>query len=341
MMTEHLESPDNSEKKKINWQKWIRWVGTGVFLVLIFVQFDIKEVWSAIRFVDFRLYLVVFAFEFINRGISSFRWKLSLKAQNIEVPFFRLFFVFLYGQALNLIMPSTIGGDSYRIYEVVKDAPDNKTGAATATLFDRGIGLVSLAAILYVTLFFNPYAPEDLRLILLLGLTVVFLLGILVVYFVFADKVAWIRKLLYFNKLQILFDKIVVSLKNYRKTPWLTLQIFLVSIFFQTSIIFVQAFTYYVVGVRDVPVLFYFYVIPVVTLILVLPISIGGVGLREYTFANLMAPMGVTATHILIYSLIGYSFQILIGLGSLLIGLFNDMGPKKGKELVVDETEIA
>ncbi len=340
-MTERLENPIKSDKKKVNWQKLIRWVGTAVFLVLIFLQFDIKEVWSAIRYVDIRLYLVVFAFEFINRGISSFRWKLSLKAQDIQVPFFRLFFIFLYGQALNLIMPSTIGGDSYRIYEVVKNSPKNKTGAAIATVFDRGIGLVSLAVILYVTLFFNPYAPEELRLILLIGLTIAFLVGILVIYFVFADKVAWIRRLLHFEKIQNLFDKVVVSLKNYRKTPLLTLKIFLVSVFFQTSIILVQAFTYYVVGVRNVPVLFYFYVIPVVSLILVLPISIGGVGLREYTFANLMAPMGVTATHILIYSLIGYSFQILIGLGSLLIGLFNDMGPKKGKELIVDETEIA
>ena len=98
-----------------------------------------------------------------------------------------------------------------------------------------------------------------------------------------------------------------------------------------------QAFTYYVVGVRNVPVLFYFYAIPVVTLILVLPISIGGVGLREFTFANLMTPMGVTTTHILIYSMIGYSFQIIIALVSLLVGLFNGMDVKNVKDDEIHE----
>ena len=99
-------------------------------------------------------------------------------------------------------MPSTIGGDSYRIYQVIKDAPDNKTGAATATLFDRGIGLISLATILYVTLFFNPYVPAKTRMILLIVLTIAFLIGIVVVYFIFTDRVAWIRGLLHFEKLQ-------------------------------------------------------------------------------------------------------------------------------------------
>ena len=335
------ENHEVQEKKKINWSRWIRWIGTSVFLVLIFVQFDIEEVWTAIRSVDLRWYLLVFLFEFINRAISSYRWKLSLKAQNIDVPFFRLFFIFLYGQALNLIMPSTIGGDSYRIYQVIKDAPDNKAGAATATLFDRGVGLISLATILYFTMFFNPYVPANYRMILLIVLSLAFVAGIIVVYFIFTDRVGWIRKLLHFEKLQNLFDKVVDSLQNYQKAPWLSLKIFLVSIVFQTSIIFVQAFTYYVVGVRNVPVLFYFYVIPVVTLILVLPISIGGVGLREFTFANLMSPMGVTATHILIYTLIGYSFQIIIALASLFIGLFNDMGAKNGKEDEFNEQTIA
>ena len=327
-------------KKKINWTKWIRWVGTSVFLILIFVQFDVQEVWTAIRSVDPKFYLLVFLFEFINRAISSYRWKLSLKAQDIDVPFFRLFFIFLYGQALNLIMPSTIGGDSYRIYQIIKDAPDNKAGAATATLFDRGIGLISLATILYVTLFFNPYVPANYRMILLIVLTIAFLMGIVVVFFIFTNRVAWIRRLLHFEKAQNLFDKVVDSFQNYQKVPLLSLKIFLVSVVFQTSIIFVQAFTYYVVGVRNVPVMFYFYAIPVVTLILVLPISIGGVGLREFTFANLMTPMGVTATHILIYSLIGYSFQIIIAMVSLLIGLFNDMGAKNGKDDEIHEKTI-
>ncbi|MEP7014441.1 MAG: lysylphosphatidylglycerol synthase transmembrane domain-containing protein [Verrucomicrobiota bacterium] len=75
---------------------------------------------------------------------AAFRWQVLLKVQNIHLPFSRVIALSIIGMFYNLFLPGGTGGDIVKTYLLWKETPNNKPGALLAVLFDRMIGLVAL-----------------------------------------------------------------------------------------------------------------------------------------------------------------------------------------------------
>lgn len=64
----------------------------------------------------------------------------------------------------------------------------------------------------------------------------------------------------------------------------------------------------------DIPTLCVWYVIPLFGLVSALPVSIGGLGLRETVALHLSGPLGIDNTHLIAFSLAGHAMVVLVNL---------------------------
>ena len=75
--------------------------------------------------------------------LGAYQWGLLLRVQQIRLPYKTVLSLYLVGVFFNNFMISSVGGDVIRVYDVRKIAKDGSTAFA-ATFLDRFIGLFSL-----------------------------------------------------------------------------------------------------------------------------------------------------------------------------------------------------
>jgi len=73
----------------------------------------------------------------------------------------------------------------------------------------------------------------------------------------------------------------------------------------------------------DIPTLCVWYVIPLFGVVSTLPVSIGGLGLRETVALHLSRPLGLDSTHLIAFSLAGHLMVVLVNLLGALPFIFS------------------
>ena len=77
-------------------------------------------------------------------GVAAWKWQIILRADNVHVPLPRLVASYLVGTFFNIFLPSSIGGDAYRIYDVARDS-GRSASSFSSVLADRLSGFLALA----------------------------------------------------------------------------------------------------------------------------------------------------------------------------------------------------
>lgn len=300
-------------KKMSRYKPQILWVirilGTSLFLWLILRSVDLGDLLQQVRKVSLMSYLLLFSLYLFNQFLSSCRWKILLRITGIVDPIKDLFIAMLYGQTINRILPSTIGGDSARIGYLLNRYPQKRPQAIAGTVLDRIFAFLALMALAFFSLPFEEGLSLRVKLILgsVLGL---FLILVGVIYWGKLDRI-----MIWFLNLEWV-PEIITQQGNkfwgffleYRNRKADLLKAFALSLSRQALMILNIYFAFQAVGVR-VPLVKLFLVIPVITLVVILPISIGGLGVRE---AALVSMLELRGEGVLAYSMIRYSFIALL-----------------------------
>ena len=296
------------EKRKLF--EWIvRILGTGLFLWLILRSIDGQAIISLLKNISLWGYGFLFLLFLFKQFLTTLRWQILLQFKGITEPIKALYISVLYGQTLNQILPSRIGGDSARVAYLFRQYPDQKAAALSATLFDRLLGLIALIVLAFIDIpFVQGFNPEQKTVVfILLGVVIMLLilayLGKLDWMFTWFMKLRFIPEAIH-NRIQKVWNIFV----EYRGSRKILYQGIAISILSQAVMIVGQYLTFQLIGVR-VSLLTLFLVIPVVTLIVTLPISIGGIGVREVALVSLLA---IRNNEVLSFSLVRYSFYVLI-----------------------------
>ena len=261
-------------------------------------------------------YLVVVAFlsYFVGYVFSVTRWSALLSAHGVRAGFGYLYSSFMIGMFFNQILPTTVGGDFAR-YHYTSNL--GRGAAFSAVLMDRVFGVVSLMIFAFAGIVFAERfdaIPSGIfgAVAGLLGLG---LGAIAVIFLLPAAQLERLRRLYSFlpRKLTDFFDKILDVFSVYRGQRNLLLWALLLSLMLQCVVVG----HYYVVGLAlgfDVPFYGYAYIVPIAIVIMMLPISINGIGVRESTFALLLATYGVQSSEALAYSWVVYGLILIHGL---------------------------
>jgi len=115
-------------------------------LAVLFSRIDVGRLWGTARQASPLWLAVALGIFSINTIASTWRWRVLLEAQAIDVPVRRLFGSFLVALFFNNFLPSNVGGDVIRISDTARPA-GSKTLATTIVLIDRGLGLLGLVLV--------------------------------------------------------------------------------------------------------------------------------------------------------------------------------------------------
>lgn len=86
----------------------------------------------------------------------ALRWKIFLRQQRIELPFQTVLSLTWAGQFFNSVLPGSTGGDVFKIYQLCRQVPDRKAAAAATVFVDRFSALIALLALAGIAFFLEP-----------------------------------------------------------------------------------------------------------------------------------------------------------------------------------------
>ena len=226
--------------------------------------------------------------------LATVRWQLLLRIQGIRLSWLRAGAIVMIGLFFNQFLPGGVGGDAMRLYFVFKLAPGRKIGATPSVAMDRVLGLLTLLFLagMSLSLRFNALTSSSS------SLHIVYLaLALLGASFVFVVLLFWLASAGLLSELPKVtpFRKVIIesgeALRRYR-THLVTMAFaFLITVAAHLA----YYTSYYCAGeslhasaghaasLADI-----LSIMPLIDTIVSVPISLGGVGVRETLFQELL-----------------------------------------------------
>lgn len=281
-------------KNKKNLIRLLRLLVSAGLLSVLYWRVDSHQIVEVFRSVRIWPFLAFFALLFVNTGLHTFKWSMLLRADGIHIPFLSLLASYLVGSFFNLFLPSNIGGDAYRVYDVACHSK-RTVHAFASVLADRITGYLALAIVACVFgLFGARYLPHPILVLIPIGglLALVLLIGL-------SFKPAFVLHCLGLRVLVRIYDfrplvlKLLDSVLQYRAAPLLLGKVMLASFAFQILVaisIFLLSY-----GLQ-IPVSFYAMIVyvPFVSIFEAVPITIFGLGIRDASYTYFLVHAGVS-----------------------------------------------
>ncbi len=293
-------------------------VSVALFSIIL-LQIDLAQLVQNLKLLDTKYVPLIITFLIGNYVISSIRWKKLLIFENTDdVTIKKLISLYLIGAFFNNFMPTSIGGDVYKVFKL-GTLIKSKTNAFIATFMERFSGIIALVLISYYGLlntldFWIALLPESVssNTPWLIGLKFLLFLG-----FWFGAVVGFICfKTL--SKRSVKLGKLYDALILYRFKYSVLLWAFLTSFLVQFMSIFTQYFIFRALGI-DLSFSYALLVLPVITMASFFIPSLNGVGVQDALYIKLFQVVGVSSELALSASIIYHLLRLLV---SLLGGVF-------------------
>lgn len=290
-----------------------------ILLIFLFRQIDTKSVWAVIKKADPYLLALALVVYFSAYVVGIFRWEMLLKGANIHLSLKRVVISSAGGYFFNLFLPSTIGGDLVRSIDLAAHTKKPREVVATV-LLDRLSGYVGLVVVALAALAFGWRLIEDKSVFLSISIiTGILVVGLLVLF----NRFIYIRinRLLHSptaGRLRAAIKNLHREIHVFRHHKKIIFNNLLLSIAIQV----ISPLTFYIIAVSlgiKTELIYFFVYLPIVAAITLLPISIGGLGLRDATTVYFFSKVGVGKDLAFAMSLINFFFiAILAGIGGLI-----------------------
>ncbi len=276
-----------------------------ILIFYIFGQIDFNELKTLFGLKSIFIIIGITFFLIISTVMTGYRWKLILKNMSHHISIGWASINIIIGMFFNLFLPSSFGGDIYRIYHSNKNGI-NISVAGLSIFSDRFFGLFTLIILSFLSIpiiFINPYMQK-------------FLIPILIIVSLFIITVSLFLFSLYLPNSNIFFSKISkiskniidsINLKNFK------FKILLISIILHISNILCFYIASFAVNFH-LNIFTWFIIIPPIILISSIPISIGGWGVREGLLILILLELGANQTE-------ATKISIIYGISLVLIGI--------------------
>ncbi|GAA3915345.1 lysylphosphatidylglycerol synthase transmembrane domain-containing protein [Litoribacillus peritrichatus] len=293
-----------------------------LLLAYLIKQTDQEDLLSYVKSVP--LWFVLFAWFYYSvcQWISAYRWQMFLAVKRIKVSMRKLFSFYMVGMFLNNFLPGAVGGDIVKTADLYR-LTRNGNYAISSVFLERFTGLVGLAIIGVIASVWTFDATDSwLVLFSVLGVAA-FLVVVLVVMWcepLMLLTVKMCRRCLP-SSVADKFSDLYAALHSYRKHPREMTLAILISIVLQLMFALYYGLFALLLGI-DIDMVYFIVFLPAITLVTMLPISLGGLGVREALMVVLFAEVGIGSAEILSISLTVHVVNIGLSLWGGLILAF-------------------
>ena len=291
----------------------IRLLISLLLLLFLFRFVNLKDLTLLLRNLYWPYLIGYFVLNFFDRLIMAYKWKMLLEAKEIHCSWKKLIMVYFKGTFLGNLLPTTLGGDAVRAYELSKNT---KTGVdvVSSIIMERFLGFLSsaLMAIMVIPLLFSfvPNFPRILLLLLAIFLSAGVLFLVLLmrgggppIFKTFLARLPWAGKITQFTSSFVL----------YRHHPKALGKFFVWSFGEQLLPILTIFFLALTLGL-SVPFYYLVCIVPIAQFFARIPISLSGFGIQEGLFITLFSFFGFSTT-------VAFTLGLASNLGNILVGL--------------------
>ena len=288
-------------------------LGGAIFAYLL-SKTPLEGLWDSILRADPRFYAGALLLYLAGQVLSAYKWGLLAEPLGFRRSFKDLVAFYFIGMYFNLFMIGSIGGDIYRA-GLLAGREQSRMRAAYSIFAERftgGMALITFASLALLSSF-REVLPQALKVGVLVSCFVVW--GVVIAMPKLVEVFPWMERLASKVKLG--------DFTVYWSSPGRLLAVILVSFLFQAMNILTVALLGMGLGMK-VAVGAYFFVVPVVDLVSVLPVSISGLGVREGSYVFLFHLLGAETARGFACSLLVLSVVVLSGLIGAVVYFFTD-----------------
>jgi uncharacterized protein (TIRG00374 family) len=284
-------------------------ISAGILVFLFKTQFrNFSEIANFFRTSQVNILFVVISLIMYWIGIALLvlRWQVMLKTQKIHATFGFLFGSYLVGYFFNNFLPTSIGGDVYRIYDTSKLKNSSGMKAASIVLMERTTGIVSSIIYLFFALAIGFVKTSHVEIkvgrwdvsnhLLIVLIVVFFIISIvLTLIMLFPDTFRLnklFRKLKFLHRWEGKLKQVYDTFKSFRKHKIILLTTIVLSLVLQFAFTLNYFFAGAGFGISKLSIISYIFVVQFCGILSMIPISIGGIGVREGTFVVLVGALG-------------------------------------------------
>ncbi len=261
--------------------------------------------------------LLALALYFGAITVGAVKWQILLQAQRIHLPLGNLLSYTFVGLFFGNFLPTNVGGDLVRGYDLARDT-SLPAEAAISVLVDRLVGLIAFVFVAVLAALLVVYSAGQAALWQVVVLAAVGLLGLcggfaLMLSNRLRAQVGRLFSLSLLSSLAPLYDKLSSALSAYRRSYGALAQAFFISIL----VLSIGSVVNYLIALAlggGISLLHIFLFTPLITFVLLIPISIGGIGLNQSAYVFFFNLVGVPEEKSLAMSLIMQAIIIVASL---------------------------
>ena len=314
-----------------------KWIGTVIkivisaaLLTILVLSTDIREIGDALT--GFRPIWIIPCLLVIAASVyvSAMKWGVLLKAQGVNVPVIRLFGYYTCGLFFNNFLPSSIGGDGARAILVGRDG--GTVGGAASVIMERILATVTLSLLGLLGAVFSKHVPTVVP--VLMGVLLAVGAGLAAV-----QLTGWVPKRLKTKegKIASIWRTFAEKSADIRKHPGAIVICLVESLVFQFLVALVVGTVIEGLGLTRLPLPDLCMVVSASSVLAMVPVGLNGYGLREGTYAFLLAPYGFTTAQALTVSVLYALFVTLFSLAGGPLWLILTRGKKTAEQETLDD----
>ncbi len=304
----------------------IRIVLTLLFLYFVFRKIEFSLLKDAFISSDKIMLIWAFILFMVNTVLMTLRISTLFKVFPQKLSFLKVLRYYLIGIFFNQALPTAVGGDAVKGYKLGKAVNDVPSGLLI-TFIDRLLGLLTMLVYLFVAILIGgtSYLKGN-SLYLLGGFGVI---CIVLTITIFSTRLSGMVYRIFFKPLE---DKIkflhrikesyrfFLKTKDQKKLYYIAL-----AYSFAAQLILIVAVSFLAAGLGITLTLeVYFIVMPIIFVISMIPISVGGFGVREQAFVSLLALYGIGRVPALALALLYVGLYILMCIPGGVLYLFGE-----------------
>jgi uncharacterized membrane protein YbhN (UPF0104 family) len=291
------------------WKRpWFRIAASLAILAILLLVLPLGELWQALTRVPLALWPAAIAGFLLLHALGAAKWRLVVNRAGGGLTMrqaLRFYYAGLFG---NTFLPSVVGGDVVRAGLALRETR-SKAGVLLGSIVDRTLDVIALATVAGTGVLLLPTALDAQSRGIFLGLAVAFAIagaaGVLLLVLLPARRFPF--------KVRRKLVKFRTAGRAIAERPTAMLLALGMGVALQCGLLLMSVSLGHVCGL-DAPLRVWLFVWPLAKIAALLPVTQGGLGVREAAQAALFAPFGVPAVLAVAVSLVWQAVLITGGL---------------------------
>src|SRR5882724_7611300 len=302
-------------KVRARWIIILRWVAAlAVFAILLYFL-PVASLRAALTRVPPIRFVIVLMVYLLAHAVGIVKWRVIVNSAGAQLDLSTSAQCYLGGLFGTLFLPSIIGGDVVRIAVGLRRSP-RPAAVLAGNVVDRFIDVGAHATLVGIGLILLPGSlPEQFS-----ALARKFLLIVGGIFLVVVIAIFSLRRILFTGRSRRFLRRLARlrhALRSVRERPQILVTGWLLGVFIQATFIVLNALLAISCGLF-LPLRVWLFAWPLAKISALLPITQGGMGIREAVLVALLLPFGASSSLVLASGLV---WEGIIIAGGILAGL--------------------